>query len=85
MWSLGSVKVMWGLGNQLEKSDEVVTAVLRALSSSGKRETRHQLLTSLHRDLQQNHDTVDRVGGGENEETYIDGLDANDVKTDTPT
>ena len=33
-------------------------------SSSGKRETRHQLLAGLHRDLQQNHDTVDRVTGG---------------------
>ena len=34
-------------------------------SSSGKRETRHQLLTGLHRDLQQNHDTVDRVTSGQ--------------------
>ena len=33
-------------------------------SSSGKRETRHQRLTGLHRDLQQNHGTVDRVTGG---------------------
>ena len=33
-------------------------------SSSGKRETRHQLLTGLYWDLQQNHDTVDRVAGG---------------------
>ena len=33
-------------------------------SSRCKRETRHQLLTCLHRDLQQNHDTVDRVTGG---------------------
>ena len=27
MWSLGSAEVVWGLGYQLEKSDEVVTAV----------------------------------------------------------
>ena len=33
-------------------------------SSSGRRETRYQLLTGLHRDLQQNHDTVDRGPGG---------------------
>ena len=33
-------------------------------SSSGKRENRLQLLTGLYRDLQQNHDTVDRVTGG---------------------
>ena len=33
-------------------------------SSSGKWDTRHQLLTGLHRDLQQNYDTVDRVTGG---------------------
>ena len=32
-------------------------------SSGGKRETRHQLLTVLHRDLQQNHDTVYKVPG----------------------
>ena len=32
--------------------------------SSGRRETRYQLLTGLHRDLQQNHDSVDRVTGG---------------------
>ena len=51
---------------------EVVTAVFTGFefgvmddgSSSGKRETRHQLLTGLHQDLQQNHDTVDRGTGG---------------------
>ena len=69
MWSLGSAEVVWGLGHQLQKSDEVVTAGLCGLwvrsdgrrSSSGRRETRYQLLTGLHRDLQQNNDTVDRV------------------------
>ena len=69
---LGSAELVWGLGYRLEKSDEMVTAVFTGSwvrgdgrrSLSGKRETRYQLLTSLQRDLQQNHDTVGRVISG---------------------
>ena len=64
-------EVVWGLGYQLEKSTSgdgnFYGLWVRAdgrRSSSGKRETRHQLLTGLHRDLQQNHGTVDMVTGG---------------------
>ena len=68
---LGSVEVLWGLGYQVKSlwggdgsfHGRWVRADGRR-SSSGKRETPHQLLTGLHRDLQQNHDTVDRVTGG---------------------
>ena len=31
MWSLGSVEVVWGLGYQLEKFDEVVTAIFTGI------------------------------------------------------
>ena len=90
MRSLGSARVVWGLGYQLESLTRWWRPSFCGLwvqsdgrrSSGGKRETRYQLLTGLHRDLQQNHDTVDSVAGGKNEETYIDGLDANDIQTD---
>ena len=54
-------------------------------SSSGKRETRYQLLTGQHRDGTCNRLMTLLTGWpvGENEETYINGLDANDIQTDT--
>ena len=72
MWSLGSAEVVRGLGYQLVKVWQGGDGSFCGLwvrsdgwrSSSGKRETRYQLLTGLHWDLQQNHDTVDRVTGG---------------------
>ena len=89
MWSLGSAEVVWGLGYQLKKSDGSFCGLwVRShgrRSSSGKRETRYQLLTGLYRNLQQNHYTVDNVTGGRNEETYIIRLDANDIQTNTAT
>ena len=92
---MGSVEMMWGgealvtNWKSLRGSDGSFYKLwVRAdgrRSSSGKRETWHQLLTGLQLDLQQNHDTVDRVIGGRKWEKYIDGLDTNDIQTDTAT
>ena len=59
-------------------------------SSSGTRETQHQLLTSLHRNLQQNHDTVDTRCWQDDRwakmsNAYISGLDVTVNQTDAAT
>ena len=93
MWSLGSAKVVWGLGYQLEKSEEVVTAVFAGLEfevmDDEVRVVNEKLDTSCWPAYIR---TCNRIMTlltgwpvGENEETYIDGLDANDIQTDTAT
>ena len=54
-------------------------------SLSGKRETRHQLLTIYIGTCNRIMTQLTGWPVGENQEKYIDGLDANDIQTDTAT
>ena len=94
MWILGSVEVVWGIGNQLEMSARRCTTAIFTgfefeLMDDEIRVAKEKLGTSCWPACI---GTCNRimtlltgwpVGG--NEETYIDGLDANDIQTDTAT
>ena len=90
---LGSVEVVWDLGYQLEKSDAMVTVVFTGFE--------FEVMGDEFRMVKEKFDTscwpawfgtcniiMTMLTGwtmGENEETYIDGPDADDIQTDTPT
>ena len=94
MRSLGSVDMVWGLCYQLEKSDEGWWQFLRALSSRWWttfefRVVNEKLDTSCWLAYI---GTCNRIMTlltgwpvGENEETYVDGIDTGDIQTDTAT
>ena len=93
MWIIGRVDVVWGLGYQLEKFTRRWRQFLRHLSSSWwtteVRVVKEKLGTSCWPAYI---GTCNRIMTlltewpvGENEEIYIDGLDANDIQTDTVT
>ena len=93
MWSLGGAEVVWGLVYQLEKSDEVVTAVFTGFE--------FEVMDNEVRVVDEKLDTscwpayigtcnriMTLLTGwpmGDNGETYIDGFDANVIQTDTAT
>ena len=92
MWSLASIEVVWGLGYQLEKSDEIVTAVFTGFEFEvmddevrGVKETRHPSCWPAYIGTCKRIMTL--LTGwpvGENDENYIDEL-ANNIQTDTAT
>ena len=90
---LGSVEVVWGLGYQLEKSDEVVASVFTGFEFKVMDDEAQVVKEKLDTRCWPAYiGTCNRIMTlltgwpvGENEETYIDGLDANDIQSDTAT
>ena len=93
MWSLGSAEVVWGLGYQLEKSDKVVTAVFAGFEFEVMDDVFWVVNEKLNTSCWPAYiGTCNRIMTlltglpvGKNEETYIYGLYANDIQTDTAT
>ena len=93
MWSLSSADVVWGLGYHVEKSDEVATAVFMGFEfevmDDEVRVVKEKLDTSCWPAyIGTCNRTMTLLTGwpvGENEQTYIDGIDANDIQTNTAT
>ena len=93
MWNLGSAEVVWGLGYKLEKSNKEVTAVFTGFKFEVMDDDVRVVKEKLHTSCGPAYiGTCNRIitlwtgwPVGENEETYIDGFDANDIQTDTAT
>ena len=93
MWILGSVEVLWGLGYQLEKSRRQWQQFSRTLSSNWwtteVRVVKEKLGTSCWPayiwTCNRTMTLLTRWPVSESETTYINGLDANDIQTDTAT
>ena len=93
MWGLGSTELVWGLGYQLEKSDEVVTADFSGFEFEVMDDEVRAINEKLDSSCWPAYNGICNrfmtlLTGwpvGENEETYIDGLDANNIQTDTAT